>query len=187
MIEEVSVEESKTNSWYTHATYLRYVLALKNEHNLPVLELGSGPGSTPIIYNYCAKNKIRGYTIDPATEWFKKYDQYASESYRFISIADNSDAEWAKITNELLINQRYFLIFIDQGSWSARVLTAKMLKSNCEYMVFHDSDFFEMSTTKENESIRFSEVFTNSHSYNKIYPPTTICSMCKPCSFEIEA
>lgn len=128
-----------TNDPYaTHAPYLIKLLSKIKNFNLPILELGCGYGSTPILHSFCNENKIKLITLDNNSNWINKIKTEFPESeyHTYISVYDWS-IELTKLTN-----QKYALVFIDQSPWEARTLSLNMFKSLSDYIIIHDSDYF---------------------------------------------
>lgn len=122
----------------THQPFLKKLLALDNPNNLPILELGSGFGSTPILHEHCSQAKIELKTLDNNIEWLSKMKDLhpENEHHKYIEVLD-----WYMSLSELL-NQKYFLVFIDQAPWEARTLSLQLFKNISEYVLIHDCDYF---------------------------------------------
>lgn len=127
----------KTNAFATHQPVL-IELINRLSKNGAVLELGSGLGSTELLHNLCLKDNRPLLTVDDSQEWLQKYEtQFKSPNhkYKLLPIENiNSDSE--------ILNTKWELIFVDQGSWENRVETVKVFKDICKFIVVHDSDYF---------------------------------------------
>lgn len=67
-------EQFLTNidNWSTHRRLLWPALEVIKYTGLPVIELGSGDGSTPFLRQYCEEHKIEFFSYDSNEEWAKK-------------------------------------------------------------------------------------------------------------------
>jgi len=99
----------------------------------PVLELGCGDFSTPLLCDI-AKDDIL-VSLESEQEW---YDQMVTRGYHanpkhsIIYVAD-----WDKMFVE--IEQYWTLIFVDHNG-TRRVNDALLLKNRCDIMILHDTD-----------------------------------------------
>lgn len=122
----------------THKEFLNKLLELNNEDNLPILELGSGYGSTPILHKHCTENSIRLKTLDNNLSWLSKMQgEYAENEYHQYTKVHN----WEESLKEL-VNEKYFLVFVDQSPWEARTLSIELFKSISQFVMVHDCDYF---------------------------------------------
>lgn len=62
-----------TSNWDSHRPLLWQALEETKALGLPVLELGCGEGSTPILRQYCRDNKLKLFSYDNKKEWADKY------------------------------------------------------------------------------------------------------------------
>ena len=127
----------KTNAFATHQPVLIELFNHLSKDGA-VLELGSGLGSTELLHNLCLKDNRSLLTVDDSEEWLQKYEhQFTSSNhkYKLLPIESiNSDSE--------ILNTKWELIFVDQGSWENRVESVKVFKDICKFIVVHDSDYF---------------------------------------------
>lgn len=122
------------NAFFTHQPVL--LKALKESVG-PVLELGSGEGSTELIHNYCSEHNRKVTTVENDISWMNKYkNKLHNEWHEFVYI-DN----WEETVNKLSIKQ-WGLVFIDQDSWIARSYSFKKLVECSDFIVLHDCDYF---------------------------------------------
>lgn len=126
------------NSEYTtHEPVLKKILSMV-DNKKPILELGCGYGSTPILHDFCIKNKIKLYTLENNKEWISKIiDEYKENEFH---IYDNV-INWEQDLKKYLIYD-YSLVFIDQSPWDARTLSLNYFKEKTDYIMIHDCDYF---------------------------------------------
>lgn len=57
------------NPWGSHRLWLWNALEATKHLGLPVIELGSGPSSTPFLRQYCKDEKLLFYSYETSREW----------------------------------------------------------------------------------------------------------------------
>ena len=116
-------------SWGSHIPTLIDVF---NNSQGPVLELGVGPFSTPLLHTLCLDNKrlLVSYENDP--EYFKMHLSFADKFHQLKLVDD-----WDKIDIE---NTHWGLAFVDQRPAQRRIVDIKRLVNNADYIVIHDSE-----------------------------------------------
>jgi hypothetical protein len=150
----------------THIPYLISLLDKIKSFNLPILELGCGYGSTPILHKYCIENKIKLITLDNNVEWLNKIKNYFPENeyHKYISVLN-----WKEELNNLK-NNKYSLVFIDQSPWEARTLSLNIFKSISEYILIHDCDYFPTNKIFGKELAPIvSEQFLGERDYSDVF------------------
>jgi len=135
----------KSNEFATHQPVLWTYL---NETEGPVLELGSGYGSTMLLHIYCQKMNRILYTVDDNPAWLNKFTSCASDMHRFVLlnkiVGNHEDAShWISFLNrEEIRSAQWGLVFIDQSPWEARYHSAEILKNNAQILIIHDCDYY---------------------------------------------
>ncbi len=93
-----------------------------------VLELGSGPFSTPLLHWLCAESGRRLETYEDEKEYFDFANQFRSRNHKIFFVED-----WDKID----ISKRWSVVFIDHKT-ERRSIDA--LRVNAQYIMLHDSE-----------------------------------------------
>lgn len=122
------------NPYFTHQPVL--VKGLKQSVG-PVLELGSGEGSTDLIHNYCSKHNRKVTTVENNISWMDRYKDRLKEEWHQFIYTNN----WEETINQLT-EHLWGLVFIDQDCWKARAYSFKKLIKCCDFIVIHDCDYF---------------------------------------------
>jgi hypothetical protein len=148
------------NPFYTHQPILYNMLM---QTTGPILELGCGDGSTELIHLIGQKQNRKIITVESLPDWAIKYkSKYQNNTHSFIVTDNHSIESWNKVTDTLL-NEKWGLVFIDQGFWEARAYSFAKLKDISEYIILHDCDYFG-----DNNLIGTSiEKFVNQHNRGK--------------------
>ena len=98
-----------------------------------VLELGSGPFSTPLLHWLCAEKKRPLYTFESNPEYFSFSKAFQSGNHHVRHIADWNDLGIKELCSVALIDQHK-----DRGA------TALQLKDKVELIILHDSEAEEL-------------------------------------------
>lgn len=175
--------------FYTHQPFLKFYA---EKCKGPILELGCGEGSTPLLHEICSNKGIQIVTMENNSEWMSRYNKYISPSHRFLSVKDNGGAdEWIKTFQDHSLDQiAWGLVFVDQSPWEARHASMDFFKDKTDVMMIHDMDYFPESntfgkvirkTTRDNPGeYDFSEQFRKFKMY---FPPSPWCSNSGPPTF----
>lgn len=120
--------------YYTHQKFLDFYL--KNTTG-PILELGTGLGSTSVATKYINDDRFL-VSVDNNIEWIEKMKQDYPESNNHKYVYTTN---WNETINTLTtIN--WSIVFIDQSPWEARVLAYSAFKNIADYVIIHDVDYF---------------------------------------------
>jgi hypothetical protein len=130
----------------------------------PVLELGTGLNSTPVLHWLC-------------NEAGRKIDSYES-SEMFYLAAENYRTDWhgvhfVKNWDELEINKHWGVAFVDHAPGPRRNVEMARLANNADYVVVHDSE------PKSDWHYHFTNHFDKykyRYDYTKAYPHTSVFS-----------
>lgn len=129
------------DAYCTHQKYTqRELLNLKKKSI--ILELGTGNGSSPLMYDFCKKNKNSTViSFETDLSWFNQmFDKYGDlPNYIFNLIED-----WKDLSNHIDRN-KYDLVFVDQSPWEARIESINLLKDKCDLFILHDYDYYNKS------------------------------------------
>jgi len=121
----------------THQPVLKKNLSILDK-NKPILELGCGHGSTPLLHDFSTSHQVEIYIFDNNEEWLNIISsQYKSHKYHnYIKVND-----WNIELKEYL-KYDWSLVFIDQAPWEARTLSLELFKNKTDYVILHDCDYF---------------------------------------------
>ena len=116
-------------SWGSHIPVLVDVF---NNSEGPVLELGTGPFSTPLLHTLCVNNKRTLISYENNPKFFNMHLSFVNEFHQIKMIDD-----WDKTGIE---NTHWGLAFVDQRPAERRKVDIKRLVNNADYIVIHDSE-----------------------------------------------
>lgn len=127
------------NPFYTHQKYLQQELdSLKS--TAIILELGVGEGSSPLMYEFCKKNKkAKVFAFESDESWLNGMkSKYELKNYTFNHILD-----WNNLLKEVeSLGSKFDFVFVDQSPWEARTQSIDNLKGMVDTFMVHDYDYF---------------------------------------------
>jgi hypothetical protein len=133
----------------------------------PVLELGCGYYSTPVLHEICAVQNRILISADNDKSWLEKFEYMQSEKHQFYCPAD-----WTKL--EVIDVYRWSVVFIDHHPPLRRKIDIERLQNNADFLVIHDT---------ENPIYHYEQVlaaFKYRFDYKKLHPWTTVVSQFYP-------
>lgn len=105
----------------------------------PVLELGAGAGSTPLLHAMLA-NRRPLVTFETNEAWHKKVSAFTGYRHEIHLIPETDDG-WESIYNHPLVSSEYFgVVLIDHLPVARRKVDIARLQFQCEFMVICDTN-----------------------------------------------
>lgn len=183
----------RNNEYATHQPVL--IEAVRRTTG-PVLELGSGAGSTPLLHHVCAGRTL--YTVDHDQTWLDRYaEEMAADWHQFLRV-DLVDL----LDNPIIRDSTWDVVFIDHGDWASRAQCVRYFRTRATFVILHDSDYFASLLGRKISALipheapggtDFSEQFKY---YREHYPPlpwpaptgppTLIGSNITSCDFDVD-
>jgi hypothetical protein len=148
-----------TNSANPSGTHLPYLARLLQKVKGPILEMGSGYFSTPLLYWHTVMNKTQFRSYETNRRWAETMGNPVRHIEQWVQ-ADISEMRWN-------------LVFIDHGQALLRKDHAIAVKDNADFVVLHDTE------EKFENIYRYSEVwphFKYRKDFTDILPNTTVLS-----------
>jgi len=119
-------------NWGTHMPVL--VTAVMNT-NGPVLELGCGDYSTPLLHAICMAQNRYLLTTESDKQWQSLFLDLDIENRHDFRLVKNFD-DWDNVGGD----KHWSVIFIDHAPYNRRILDIKRLRNNTEIFVIHDAE-----------------------------------------------
>lgn len=162
----INIKVETVKLWTTHMTVLMKVLG--NSEG-PVLEVGGGPFSTPLLHWICKMQgrKLVTYENEPTFFRLCKGFQSPLHKVRFIENWDDMDFE-----------THWGVVFIDHHPDDRRVVDIINFKDKADFIVVHD--------TEKEEKYGFPKawkLFKNIYTWKECKPWTTVVSNTKSLDF----
>ena len=115
------------------ATHLPALAGCVAHTDGPVLELGSGLYSTPVLHAMCQGREL--VTTDSNAAWLDRLRYMESDTHRFVHVED-----WERLP---LLDRDWSVALVDQSPGRSRARTIARLKDRAEFIVVHDSQAHE--------------------------------------------
>lgn len=130
--------EIGNTEWGTHSAPL---ITVVNNTTGPVLEMGSGDFSTPLLHALCAKNNRMLVTADMDSKWLSYFKDLATSHHIFQNvdpywIDGRYNPSWDKVGG----NQLWDVVFIDHSPGRRRVADIIRLRPVTKIFVVHDTE-----------------------------------------------
>lgn len=135
------------NPWGNHRELLYAALEATKELKLPVLELGSGPSSTPYLRQWCKDEKIlfdtyetdRKWAVVMNSKWVMSWDAESFWPNRYsVCLLDCAPGEYRKIALMRLNAEIIILHDSEPKGWNASDYQVRPLFSKFKYVKDHE-------------------------------------------------
>lgn len=97
----------------------------------PVLELGCGDFSTPLLHAACAPTKRYLLSAESCEPWFKLFLDLESDWHEFILVKN-----WAIVGCE----RHWSVVFVDHAPEGQRIIDIERLRGKTDIFVVHDTE-----------------------------------------------
>lgn len=149
--------------WGSHLPILIKVLNISQG---PVLEMGMGIFSTPVLHWLCLDSKRELVSYDNTPKYYEMNKTFESPRHKVLLI-ENDDWDSADIDNT-----HWGLVFIDHHPTARRGVDAIRMADKADYVVIHDSD-------GEHNSFQYDEAYPHykyRYNWKRKRPYTTVLS-----------
>jgi hypothetical protein len=143
----------------TYTTHLPYLLEAVKRTTGPVLELGAGEGSTPVLHTICVQSKRLLVTVDSETPWLERFERtHGGQTHYFVHNSDPAETEW--------LDKDWSVVFVDHAPGGTRKRAIERARARAEYTVVHDSEDIGydiedlLSTFKHRRDFRYARPWT---------------------------
>ena len=137
-------------SWCSHRPLLQIALELTKDSQSPILELGTGYGSTEQLHKYVQNNNRKLISLDTNKEWLDKYSHLNSNNHELVFKPDNlkwnkEKLEWYDTCNEIpewldiVTNNGISVCLVDHACGERRHHDIKRIYEKCDIIVIHDT------------------------------------------------
>lgn len=144
-------------SWI-YGTHLVPLMACVVESSGPVLELGCGRWSTPVLRAYCLAAKREFVSVDSNRNWADKIGKPLGMEIKFPYLDALAKKEWS-------------VVLVDHDPWFVRVNDAMRFRS-AEFVLVHDSQFLDIAP----QLAACLKDWKFHHEYTAVSPSTMILS-----------
>lgn len=114
-------------------THISYLIAAVMRTDGPVLELGCGDFSTPILHSLCSLKKRLLVTAESDKKWMRLFSDLSRDWHQFIAVKNFDD--WSNVGTDV----HWSVVLIDHAPEPRRLMDLKRLRNNTDIFVLHDS------------------------------------------------
>lgn len=107
-------------------------MALEETKSGEVIEMGCGHGSTPILHDYCEKNKRDLWSYEEKESWYNKFTDLNGKFHCLNFITD-----WDVVSNN---HSKPDVVFIDHAPGERRKEDIVRFKDKAKIIVIHDTE-----------------------------------------------
>lgn len=111
------------------ASHLTYLIDLVKKTDGPVLELGIGFGSTPVLHELCRNRRLVSYENKP--HFFEQFSKYAAPWHEMRFVNSWEDAE---------VERPWSVALVDQWPGLARRESLLKLRNWADFIIIHDTE-----------------------------------------------
>lgn len=125
-------------------SHLPLLVKIMERVDKPVLELGMGYNSTPLLHWLCKEKELDLLSVESDEEWMTKFKEFDSDTH-FISHFDFNDWNKTQIGKH---NEEFGLVFVDHRPARKRRHSALYFKDKADYIILHDSELADTPAYK---------------------------------------
>lgn len=111
----------------------------------PILEMGSGDFSTPLLHAICSVNKRFILTTDTDKNWLSLFNDLACSWHNFIYVPVYEDDQNLNpkpiLWDEIGGDRHWGVVFIDHRPGERRAIDIQRLRKNADIIVVHDTEY----------------------------------------------
>lgn len=150
------------------------ITAVVNTHG-PILEMGCGDFSTPLLHALCTRSKRFILSVETHKNWMLNFTDLQTEWHNFVylKIYDNDDTRVnpkPSLWDTIGLDRNWSIVLIDHAPEPRRIIDIQRLRNNTEIFVIHDTE----ATSYGYEPIINS--FKYKYVNNRYLPSTTVVS-----------
>ena len=126
-------------NWGTHQTPL--IAAIVHTSG-PILELGCGDFSTPLLHAVCSVNQRTLLSADADKKWLRLFLDLETPWHKFIYVPvfENPNNPQAREWDQVGKDVHWSIVFIDHSPGSRRATDIQRLRTHTDIFVVHDTE-----------------------------------------------
>ena len=146
---------------FAYCSHWKILLASVLYTDGPVLELGAGWGSTPLLHLGCEGRRL--LTVESHKKWIRQFGALTTDSHQFSLVTDF-------MTDLDIYKESWGLVFVDQAPDEARQFSILKLRATTQVFVLHDSN------QTNHQQFLLEANFKYRYDYTKQTPHTSVFS-----------
>jgi len=161
------------DGYATHAPLLAWAVTHSRG---PVLELGAGWYSTPLLHELVAKQGRLLITCESDPEWLKQFAAWHCNDHAHVHVPLWDWDELPESLQAAILEEHFGLVFVDHAPAGQRIIDAERFWPHCEMMVFHDvqAPMAGQAFRRIRNKAPFSSI------YDRLMPHTGVCAKREP-------
>lgn len=151
----------------------------------PVLELGCGTMSTPVIHAHCAGARRDVYTLDNDPVWFEPIAAVYRRPWHWFGLIEDWDDALTRM------NLKWGVVFVDQAPAIHRAAAIRWALPRAEIVVIHDTEPHRHERPEEHpwvDAVRETlgdAQFRSDYTWGSFPSHTTLLSNRRPVDFDL--
>ncbi len=126
-----------------YGTHMAPLLTVVSNTSGPILEMGSGDFSTPLLHAVCSAKKRLLFTTDTDRSWLNNFVDLENDwhTFKYVPVYDD---DWQlnphpELWDEVGANTHWSVVLIDHRPGERRIQDVVRLRNNADVFVVHDS------------------------------------------------
>ena len=128
----MNIEKPPAVSRESHLPLLKAALSVTSG---PVLELGSGDGSTPFLHEHCLRHDRYLFTAESHPVWYEKWREMAGDLHRLALVRD-----WLEVPLLPPVGDRWAVVLVDNHPPETRRANLTRFQGAADIIVAHDTE-----------------------------------------------
>ena len=144
------IHKQMSDPWiFMSSTHLPMLMLACARTDGPILELGCGFSSTPILHEITRDRELLTIECNPISGdvWYRMFAHLESPWHRMAY-----EHEWKGLPVETLLDKHWSVVLVDAQPAAVRPLLVRLFSQNATYIVAHD-------TQSEAEDYKWGDVF----------------------------
>lgn len=114
-----------------YATHLSMLIKVVEASTGPVLELGAGDSSTPILHRLCSEQGRLLVSMDSDAKYLEQFEHYRGTYHKLVLVENWSQAD---------LFGPWSVVLVDHRPASKRRDSARRVAQSADYVVCHDTE-----------------------------------------------
>lgn len=151
-----------------YGTHLPLLTRLMDVTSGPVLEIGMGLYSTPLLHTMCQLQTRPLVSLDNDAKWYEENKKWQSDLHLIAPLVTDWDD-----TFESLLDAHWSIVLVDEKPAKHRIKSIRFFADNANFIIIHDS---EPVSDKYFKYSWIYDLFKYRYDYTKLTPNTTVLS-----------
>ena len=149
-------------------SHIPVLVKMMQQINGPVLELGVGHNSTPILHWLCAEKGLPLLSLEGDKVWYDEFASFKTFNHR-VEFVEN----WDELDKFNVYDTKWSMVLVDNNPVRKRGQLAKRLRNHADFLLLHDAE------PENDHKYHYSKIydkFKYKYLYDKVWPFTAVLS-----------